>query len=177
MSRLTRMRLDFAATDSGASWSGILTLLAGVAAAAFIVADYQHLLARAARLEAELGRLNAPRRAAEGAARDARKHGEAVVRGNEVAHELSRRWDRVFLALESAKARDVALLAIEPDPRKGALKLTAEAKSKGAMLDYVDRLQAAQPLERVMLESHEVQAQAPEKPVRFIVTATWRAGP
>jgi hypothetical protein len=45
------------------------------------------------------------------------------------------------------------------------------------MLDYVDRLQAAAPLERVMLESHEVQSQAPEKPVRFIVSATWRAGP
>ena len=99
------------------------------------------------------------------------------MRGNEVAHELSRRWDRIFLALESAKAPNVALLAIEPDPRKGLLKLTAEAKGKNAMLDYVDRLQTAQPLERVMLESHEVQAQAPEKPVRFIVTATWRVGP
>jgi hypothetical protein len=171
------MHLDFAATDSAASWSGIFALLAGVAAAGIIVADYQHLLARAARLEAELGRMQAPRRAAEGAARDARKHGEAVVRGNEVAHELSRRWDRVFLALESARAPDVALLAIEPDPRKGVLKITAEAKAKNAMLDYVDRLQAAQPLQRVMLESHELQLQVAEKPVRFVVTAAWKSGP
>jgi hypothetical protein len=177
MSRLKRMQLDFTATDSGASWSGILALVAGVAAAGFIVADYQNLLARTARLEAELGRIQTPRRAAEGAARDARKHGEAVVRGNEVAHELSRRWDRVFLALESARAPDVALLAIEPDPRKGVLKITAEAKAKNAMLDYVDRLQAAHPLQRVMLESHEVQLQVAEKPVRFIVTAAWKSAP
>jgi hypothetical protein len=83
----------------------------------------------------------------------------------------------VFLALESAKAPDVALLAIEPDPRKGVLRVTAEAKGKNAMLDYVDRLQAAQSLQRVMLESHEVLSQVPEKPVRFVVTASWVATP
>jgi hypothetical protein len=170
------MRLDFAATESGASWSGLLMLVLGLAAAGLIVGDYQRLLATAERIEAELGRLSAPRRGAE-PARDARKQGEAVARSNEVAHELSRRWDRVFLALESAKAPDVALLAIEPDPRKGVLRVTAEAKGKNAMLDYVDRLQAAQSLQRVMLESHEVLSQVPEKPVRFVVTASWVATP
>jgi len=170
------MRLDFAATESGASWSGLLMLVLGLAAAGLIVGDYQRLLASAERIEAELGRLSAPRRGAE-PARDARKQGEAVARSNEVAHELSRRWDRVFLALESAKAPDVALLAIEPDPRKGVLRVTAEAQGKNAMLDYVGRLQAAQSLQRVMLESHEVLSQVPEKPVRFVVTASWVATP
>jgi hypothetical protein len=174
--RLAPMRLDFAATESGASWSGLLVLVLGLAAAGLVVGDYQRLLASAERIEAELGRLSAPRRGGE-PARDARKQGEAVVRSNEVAHELSRRWDRVFLALESAKAPDVALLAIEPDPRKGVLRVTAEAKGKSAMLDYVDRLQAAQSLQRVMLESHEVLSQVPEKPVRFVVTASWVATP
>lgn len=176
MKRLAPMRLDFAATESGASWSGLLMLVLGLAAAGVIVGDYQRLLASAERIEAELGRLNAPRRGAE-PARDARKQGEAVARSNEVARELSRRWDRVFLALESAKAPDVALLAIEPDPRKGVLRVTAEAKGKNAMLDYVDRLQAAQSLQRVMLDSHEVLSQVPEKPVRFVVTASWAATP
>lgn len=176
MKRLAPMRLDFAATESGASWSGLLMLVLGLAAAGLIIGDYQRLLASAERIEAELGRLSAPRRGGE-PARDARKQGEAVARSNEVAHELSRRWDRVFLALESAKAPDVALLAIEPDPRKGVLRVTAEAKGKNAMLDYVNRLQAAQSLQRVMLESHEVMAQVPEKPVRFVVTASWVATP
>ncbi len=176
MKRLAPMRLDFAATESGASWSGLLMLVLGLAAVGLIVGDYQRLLASAERIEAGLGRLSAPRRGAE-PARDARKQGEAVARSNEVAHELSRRWDRVFLALESAKAPDVALLAIEPDPRKGVLRVTAEAKGKNAMLDYVNRLQAAQSLQRVMLESHEVLSQVPEKPVRFVVTASWVATP
>jgi hypothetical protein len=66
------MRLDFAATESGASWSGLLVLVLGLAAAGLIVGDYQHLLASAERIEAELGRLSAPRRSGE-PARDARK--------------------------------------------------------------------------------------------------------
>jgi hypothetical protein len=177
MSRLRRMELDFAATDSGASWSGLLALLLGVALAGQMIVHYQALLARAARLEAVLGTLSAPRRAADAGVRDARKQGEAIVRANEVAHELARRWDRAFLAIESASAPDVALLAIEPDPRKGLIRVTAEAKGKNAMLDYVSRLQAAQPLQRVMLEQHEVLFQMPEKPVRFVVLAAWVALP
>ena len=177
MRRLRRMRLDFAATDSGASWSGILALLLGVAMAVQMIIHYQELLDRAARLEAQLGTLSAPRRAGDAGAREARKQGEAIARANEVAHGLARRWDRVFLAIESASAPDVALLAIEPDPRKGLVRLTAEAKGKNAMLDYVDRLQAAQPLQRVMLEQHEVLAEVPEKPVRFVVSAAWVAVP
>lgn len=177
MNRHSPMRLDFAATESGASWSGLLMLLAGVAAAVLIVADYQQILAGAARLEAELGRFNAPKRGAQAGARDTRRQDELVARSNEVAQELARRWDRVFLALESARAPDVALLAIEPDPRKGVLRVTAEAKEKNAMLDYVGRLQAAQSLQRVVLESHEVLSQVPEKPVRFVVSASWVATP
>jgi hypothetical protein len=169
------MELDFAATDGGVSSSGLVALVFGVALAAQTVLHHQETLEHVARLQAELGAASAPRRA--GDARETRRQGEAIVRANEVAHELARRWDRVFLAIESASARDVALLAIEPDPRKGLVRVTAEAKGKNAMLDYVARLQAAQPLQRVMLEQHEVLSQVPEKPVRFVVSAAWVALP
>lgn len=174
---MRRLKLDFAARESGASWSGIVALLLGVAACGLTVALLQQELDRAARLEAELGALGALRRADEGGARGARKQGDTVVRANAVAYELARRWDRVFLAIESANAPDVALLAIEPDARKGMVRITAEAKGKSEMLDYVERLQAAQPLQRVMLDQHEIMVQAAEKPVRFIVSADWAALP
>lgn len=176
MRRPRSMKLDFAATDSGASWSGVLALLLGAAVAGLLIVHYQELLGRAALLEAQLGAPSVSRRAGD-PGRDARKQGDAIARANEVAHGLARRWDRVFLAIESASAPDVALLAIEPDPRKGLIRVTAEAKEKGAMLDYVDRLQAAQPLQRVMLEQHEVLSEVPERPVRFVVSAAWVAAP
>ena len=171
MRRLRRMELDFAATDGGVSSSGLFALVFGIALAAQTILHHQEILERVVRLEAELGTPSAPRHGPD--PREARKQGDAIARANQVAHELARRWDRVFLAIESASAADVALLAIEPDPRKGLIRVTAEAKRKGAMLDYVERLQAARPLERVLLESHEVRSEVPEKPVRFVVSASW----
>lgn len=174
---LRRLRLDFAARESGASWPGIAALLLGLAAAGVAVALYQEQLDQVVRLEAELGALGALRRGDAGGAPGAGRQGDAIVRANTVARELGRRWDRVFLAIESAKAPDVALLAIEPDARKGLVRITAEAKGKNEMLDYVGRLQAAQPLRRVMLVQHEVLSETPEKPVRFAVSAEWETLP
>ena len=174
---LPRLKLDFAAHESGASWHGIAALLVGLAASGVMVSLYQQQLDRVARLEAELGALGAPRRGEASTAPGAGKQGDAVVRANAVAHELARRWDRIFLAIESANARDVALLGIDPDARKGLVRITAEARGKNAMLDYVRRLQAAQPLQRVMLDQHEVLSEKPEKPVRFVVSAQWETPP
>lgn len=177
MRRLRRMQLDFASTETGASWPGIAVLLLGVAACGFTAALLQQELERAARAQAELGVLGVQRRAEDRDLRSARQQGDTVMRANAVAHELARRWDRVFLAIEAAAAPDVALLGIEPDARKRLVRISAEAKGKNEMLDYVARLQAAQPLQRILLDQHEVLSQAPEKPVRFVVSAEWETLP
>ncbi len=174
---LPRMRLDFAAAEEGASWSGIAALLAGLAAAALLAAGQQRLAAEKARLEAELGRLAAHGHAGARSASPAEKPGDAVARANAIAYELARRWDRVFLAIETAVAPQVALLAIEPDARKGLVRITAEAKAKNDMLDYVASLQAAAPLERVVLERHQVLVDTAQRPVRFVVLAWWQVLP
>lgn len=174
---MKRLRLDFTPARDGASWSGIAALAAGLAACAALILFHQQLLERVARAQAELGALSPRRAPSDAAARGLRKQGEAIERANLVAHELARRWDLVFLALESARTPNVALLAIEPDASRSLLRLTGEAKRKTDMLAYVERLQAAQPLQRVMLESHEVLLPVPERPVRFIVTAAWEAQP
>jgi hypothetical protein len=100
-----------------------------------------------------------------------------VKRANAVAHELARRWDGIFLAIEAAGDAEVGLLAIEPDARKGIVRVTAEAKNKAAMLRYLTRLQGRQPLQRMLLEHHEVRVQEPERPVRFVVSGEWEETP
>lgn len=174
---MKRLALDFTPAREGASRTGLAALAAGLAACVAVILFQQQLLERIARAQAELGALASRRPAQNGAARSVRKQGEAIERANLVARELARRWDLVFLALESARSPDVALLAIEPDAAKSLLRVTAEAKGKREMLAYVARLHAAQPLEQVMLESHEVLVQVPEKPVRFIVSATLEMRP
>jgi hypothetical protein len=163
--------MDFAERNDGVSPGGFAALVLGVAAVAFAVAAFQDVQARAAQLEADLGR--AAKRSARSGDTGAAGHGEAVKRANAVAYELARRWDGVFLAIEAASDADVALLAIEPDARKGIVRVTAEAKNKTAMLRYLTRLQARQPLQNMLLEHHEVRVQEPERPVRFIVSGEW----
>jgi hypothetical protein len=170
--------MDFAKRDDGVPPGGFAALALGVAAMALAVAALQDVQARAAQLEADLGR--AAKRSARpgdaGAAGTA-GHGEAVKHANAVAHELARRWDGVFLAIEAASDAEVALLAIEPDARKGIVRVTAEAKNKTAMLRYLTRLQSRQPLQRMLLEHHEVRLQEPERPVRFVVSGEWEDAP
>jgi hypothetical protein len=86
---------------------------------------------------------------------------------------LSLRWNELFAALESTRPAGVALLAIEPDPRKSTVKLTAEAKTAEDMLDYVERLQTTGGLADVALASHQVKPSDPLQPLRFVVLASW----
>ena len=116
------------------------------------------------------------------------KRGAPAVRGNprdleasaqeyklaQVAlQRLSLRWNDLFSALESTRPTGVALLAIEPDPAKSVVKLTAEAKTADDMLDYVERLQAAGGLTDVVLASHQIKQSDPLQPMRFVVLASW----
>ena len=177
MKRPRAIRINFAEHGNGASASGTAALVLGAGAMMLSIALLQDILARAALLEAELGRVRKPARMVDAAAGGVGGTGSAVKRANVVARELARRWDNVFLAIETASDPEVALLAIEPDAGNGKVRITAEARNKDAMLRHVTRLQAQQPLQRVLLEHHEVLVQEPGRPVRFIVAGRWGEAP
>jgi len=178
MKRHQPLRMDFSERNDRVSPGGFAALALGVVTVAFAVATFQDVQARAAQLEGDLGRM-AKRSASSGNAGAAvtAGYGVAVKRANAVAHELARRWDGVFLAIEAASDTEVALLAIEPDGRKGIVRVTAEAKNKTAMLRYLTRLQVRQPLQHMLLEHHEVRVQEPDRPVRFVVSGEWEDMP
>lgn len=173
MKRPPALDLDFADDNTGASISGVAVLMLGIAAAAFVVAAFHDTATRNTRLESELARAKKSGRAPALLAAGSKASSDAIQRATALANELGRRWDRVFLAIESAGSADVALLAIEPDPRRRLIRVTAEARNRNAMLAYVDRLQSGPVLRRVLLEQHEVRLQDAQRPVRFIVVASW----
>jgi hypothetical protein len=175
MNRLQPLRIDFAEREDGASPVRIAALFLGAAAMALAITVFQDIQTRTARLEAELGRIARP--AGNAGPAGAARLDEAVKRANAVARELARRWDTVFAAIEAVGDAEVALLAIEPDARKSIVRITAESKNKHAMLRYLTRLQERQPLQRVLLEHHEVRTQEPERPVRFVVSGEWGEAP
>ncbi len=174
MSRLRPLRLDFAARHDGASLGRIVLLLVGAAAMAIATTAFQDIRTRTAQLESEFGRIKKPAVTARNAgAAGAQRPDEAVRRANAVARELARRWDKVFAAIEAAGDPEVGLLAVEPDAQKGVVRITAQSKSKQAMLRYLTRLQDKEPLQRMLLEQHQVRVDEPERPVRFIVSGEW----
>jgi len=155
---------------NGAGW----TLLAAALAAAVALGAWQGSLQRALeRLEArdpDRERVHAVRTAAR--AMDPRRLDEAQQRARHIALELRLPWNKLFRAVEDAADPAVALLAVEPDVRRGALRVTGEAKNKDAMLRYVRRLGERV---RAMLESHvERRGRAP---VQFTLVACWEGGP
>ena len=87
--------------------------------------------------------------------------------------ELQVPWATLFGGLESVAARNVALLSIEPSAQRQEVRITAEAKNSGAMLDFLDALRAQSSLREVVLVSHQIQAQAPGAPFRFQARAQW----
>lgn len=89
--------------------------------------------------------------------------------------QLNLPWRELQDAVLAATPRTVALLAMEPDPRKRTLKITAEAKSSDDMVDYVAALKEQDSFSGVVLTRHEINEQDPNRPLRFQLEATWLA--
>lgn len=92
---------------------------------------------------------------------------------NVILAQLGLPWDILFHDIESLRGGRVALLAVEPNVEKRTVKISGEAKDFTAMLDYITLLQKKGSLERVYLQSHHIEQQIAEKPVRFVLKATW----
>ena len=98
----------------------------------------------------------------------------AMQQARSLADFLQIPWNALFDGLESASSPEFALLSIEPDARKRQLKLTAEAASRDAVFDYMQRLEATPQFSQVVLLKHEKQQEEAEQPWRVVLIATWQ---
>jgi Tfp pilus assembly protein PilN len=95
---------------------------------------------------------------------------------NRVIDRLALPWDRLFNEMENTVDSQVVLLGVEPDAERGRISFTSEARDLSAMLSYERRLGGSALLRDVHVQSHQVQIQDPQRPVRFVVGATWLQG-
>jgi len=172
-SKMARLELDFAPARRNAPLGWVLLaaglVLATLAGVQFRAAHAERL-AHAGELSALSGKLLPANAEAAGQAVDPRAAKAAAA----VARDLRVPWSEMLTALEAVQARDVALLGVEPSPTRHNIRITAEAKTPDAMLNYVDALRG-EAFPEVHLASHQVQAQTPGEPVRFVVQARWKA--
>jgi hypothetical protein len=170
------LSLDFR-RQSRPGWIGRAMLIAGAAGAAVLAGQYIQMVDEVAQAEAgirERGVATRKKPVLSIDAGDTQKVALEVKRAREILLQLSMPWNELFASVESVDAPDVALLSIESDIDKQRVKISAEAKNLGAMLDYLRALEGRPTFADVFLQSHQIQQQDPQRPVRFVLTAMWR---
>jgi Tfp pilus assembly protein PilN len=95
---------------------------------------------------------------------------------NAAIAQLNLPWRDVLDAVESATPATIALVALEPDAKKHIVKGTAEAKTGDAMIAYIEELKRQPFFRFVVLTKHEINAQDPNRPLRFQFEAQWGEG-
>jgi Tfp pilus assembly protein PilN len=159
---------------------GIALLLAGVAAVALVGSEYRRVIDEEAQAQSGMHKVAVAGRKKvvrpEGV-EDARKLAAEVAHARKLLVQMSLPWNEMFAGVEAVVSRDVGLLRIESDIDRRRLQIDAEAKDTAAMLKYLRAMEVQSEFVDVYLRSHQVQLQDAQHPVRFVLTATWRASP
>jgi hypothetical protein len=168
-----RADLDYIAPRRRRPVAGIVLLAASLGIAGALLQRYENV-------RLELGRIEASRDMLAGERRPppARKSIDEETRSAEaIVRQLALPWSAMVQAVEGASTPEIALLQMQPDAQLRQLRLTAEARSERAMLDYLGRLAAAQVLGDVHLASHQVMLEEPRRPIQFSILARLKGTP
>jgi len=171
------LTLDFRRREDNTKWAGIALLVAALAAGVAAGGEYLQLS----------DELDAAKASVREAAAGTRKKTSAVVasaepqvlaaeikHANAIMRQLTLPWGELFASAESTVTPEVALLSIESETDKRRVKISGEAKNLESILGYLRYLEARPSLVEVYLQSHELQKQDKEQPVRFVVSAEWK---
>ena len=151
---------------------GVVLLLAGMLALAWVAAQWLAARASDAELASAIHQLEqrpAPARPV------SRADTAAQAARDRIAAQLNAGWQPAFDALAAARSSKIALLSLDAIHAKRQIKLVAEARHLADAVAFVEALQQQSGILRAALTQHEVQADADQKPVRFQVTLEWRA--
>lgn len=173
---MQRLQLDFQRRPTRTPWPGLLLLVLALLWGKSTLDQYIDQNAEQAALEATLERHQIHRQAPTSTEKPANlpKLRQDIQRANTVAAQLSLPWDALLGAMERAAGADIALLSIQPNVQKATLKLGGEARNMDALLAYIRRLEKQKGLHQAYLQSHQVQINDPDRPVRFALVATWQ---
>jgi Tfp pilus assembly protein PilN len=151
-----------------------VVLAVALAVALWISARYREAQLEVMRLETESGLIAPERRPARVVSKE--RLDEEARAAEAVVRQLTVPWASLIASIEQAATRDVAILQLQPDAEKRQLRLTAEARHRDAMFEYLRRLAAAKGLDQVHLVSHQVQREDPQRPIQFSVQAAMKDG-
>ncbi len=173
---MIRLRLDYQRSTMPVPLAGGVLLLIAVAVAVLAGGYYRHLSVDTAEWEASMKRFEqaSGRRMTE-ADLGVQREFQDIRQANDVLRQLTLPWENLFRAVESSTDRNITLLGMEPDTEKHVVNISCEAKDVAAMLKFIERLERQREFSSVYLQNHQIQEHDPDRPVRFSLTAFWRA--
>ena len=163
---LQALELDFVRRRRVSPWAGRALLAIALAFAGDVGVGYMKTQNQILETQARLDRTGRSYASARKASP------EEIAAARETVQRLALPWAELFTALESASSDQVALLAIEPDPKSGTVVISGDSKDYLAALTYVLNLSRVESLSRVQLVRHEAKQNA----VGFSVSASWAGG-
>lgn len=173
------LQLDYQRVYKPVPWLGLGLMVVALVALTLMGGYYQTLTQQLAFWESKVEhierlssqRARVPKPLTEQAAR---AQVLEVKQANQVVHQLGLPWNALFNAVETSGGQGIALLSLAPDLHKGTVKISGEAKDFNALLNYVKQLSNCDVFASVMLQSHQIQQDDAEKPVRFSLLAHWK---
>ena len=173
-----RLQLDFGRKQQRPQGTGLAAMAIGALALTLSLSQSDQVRGRLSDLESEVSTLGGNRKAERQrgkAASTARgpELDDRVRKANRVIRLLSTPWADAFGAIDAANGNDVALLGLDSDPAAAQVRATAEARNTKAMIEYLERLRLDGRLSPVVLQSHQIMTEDPNRPIRFTFAASW----
>jgi hypothetical protein len=177
---MSELRLDYQ-HNLPFPWAGTVLLALAMLALILTGTYYLKLSGQAASWESKAERIQ-NRGAQHELAGRSTEHGavelaQEVNNANDVLRQMNVPWEVLFQAVESSGGNKVTLLALEPDIEKRQVKINGETKNFKALMNYITQLEGQDVFGSVYLQSHHVQQQDPDRPVRFSLLAMWQEKP
>ena len=164
-----RLQIDYIAPSRRRVLLGWLVLVLSVGVAGDTMLRYRDAHRALERLETASALLAPDRRPAKPLPKERldeeSRSAEAVVR------QLTLPWASLVRSIEQAASSEVAVLQLQPDADNRVIRLTAEARHRSAMFDYLRRLDASKELSELHVVSHQVQRESRLRPIQFTVQA------
>jgi Tfp pilus assembly protein PilN len=169
---MSKLRLDYQ-QNADFPWLGTALLAVAAVSMMLLGVHYSKLNERVASAETKFSHSQINTRKDNSSALPSTELAQEVSNANEVLHQLSVPWESLFQAVEASGGGKVTLLALEPDVEKHQVKINGETKNFKSLTNYITQLQAQPVFGSVYLQTHQVQQQDSDKPVRFSLLATW----
>jgi hypothetical protein len=176
---MNALRLDYQTSSQRHNPLSLLLLVIGCTTTIVAVAQYSSIQEKIAGLSSDLEQARMAHENQEQRAANSSKKGNPSNAMDKARHEVVEKlnlpWVPLFKSIENAQEPKVFLLAIEPNAKTQAARLTAEADTLPRALSYLDRLQRQSALKEVTLIEHEIEMDAPGQPVKFTLNLSWSA--